>query len=171
MNDDLIPLDPGARSAILAAAASLEAETETLLARLVRHPSTLGRERGCLGDMEAIYRELGHTPFRVDVDVKALADHPGFSPPLIDYAGRSPVAAVHRPRAVIGRSLMLQGHIDVVPEGAAELWTTPQPPPRYAGYQRQHRGRTGQASPPPAARSAPCSAPNCSTRRPRTARD
>jgi acetylornithine deacetylase len=59
------------------------------------------------------------------VDVKALADHPGFSPPLIDYAGRDPVAAVHRPRQAIGRSLMLQGHIDVVPEGAEELWTTP----------------------------------------------
>jgi acetylornithine deacetylase len=125
MNDDLIPLDPGARSAILAAAASLEADTQSMLARLVRFPSTLGRERGCLGAMEAIYRELGHTPFRVPVDVNALADHPGFSPPLIDYAGRSPVAAVHRPRATIGRSLMLQGHIDVVPEGAAELWTSP----------------------------------------------
>ncbi len=122
---DLIALDPGARRAIEDAAASLASETETLLARMVRHKSTLGHEQSCLSDMEAIYRELGHTPFRVPVDVKALADHPGFSPPLIDYAGRDPVAAIHTPRTKIGRSLMLQGHIDVVPEGAEELWTTP----------------------------------------------
>ena len=50
---------------------------------------------------------------------------PGFSPPLISYAGRDNVAAVHRPRQRAGRSLMLQGHVDVVPEGAADLWTTP----------------------------------------------
>lgn len=125
MTDAMIALDPGARKAILEAAASLEAETETLLARMVRHPSVLGHEQSCLAEMEAVYRELGHTPFRVPVDVNALADHPGFSPPLIDYAGRDPVAAVHRPRVIQGRSLMLQGHIDVVPEGAAELWTTP----------------------------------------------
>lgn len=125
MTDTLIPLDPGARRAILAAASELEAETETLLARMVRHPSTLGNEQSCLDDMAAIYSELGHTPFRVPVDAEALADHPGFSPPLIDYAGRDPVAALHTPRQQIGRSLMLQGHIDVVPEGAPELWTTP----------------------------------------------
>jgi acetylornithine deacetylase len=61
----------------------------------------------------------------VPVDVEALADHPGFSPPLIGYAGRDPVAAIHRPHSAKGRSLMLQGHIDVVPEGDAALWTTP----------------------------------------------
>ena len=121
----MIALDPGARRAILDAAQSLSKQTEALTMRLVRHASTLGREQSCLAEMEQIYRELGHTPFRVPVDVAALADHPGFSPPLIDYAGRDPVAAIHRPRAPIGRSLMLQGHIDVVPEGAAELWTTP----------------------------------------------
>ncbi len=121
----MIALDPGAERAILAAATSLEGETETLLARLVRHKSTLGQEQSCLAEMETVYREIGLDPFRVTVDPTALADHPGFSPPLIDYAGRDPVAALHRPRETIGRSLMLQGHIDVVPEGAAELWTTP----------------------------------------------
>jgi acetylornithine deacetylase len=121
----MIALDPGASQAILDAAASLEPATEALTARLVGHRSLLGEEQSCLADMEAIYRELGHEPFRVPVDVKALADHPGFSPPLLDYAGRDPVASIHRPRSATGKSLMLQGHIDVVPEGDAALWTTP----------------------------------------------
>jgi acetylornithine deacetylase len=121
----MIALDPGARRAILEAAASLEAETEQVVARLVRHRSVLGEEQSCLAEMAALYQELGLTPFRVPVDVAALRDKPGFSPPLIDYAGRDPVAAIHRPHSVVGRSLMLQGHIDVVHEGAAELWTTP----------------------------------------------
>lgn len=140
MTDGLIALDPGARVAILDAATALRAETETMLARLVRHKSVLGEEQSCLDDMEAIYRELGHTPFRVKIDAKALADHPGFSPPLIGYAGRDPVAAVHRPREVRGRSLMLQGHVDVVPEGAAELWTTPPFEPNIRNGRMYGRG-------------------------------
>jgi acetylornithine deacetylase len=124
--DNPIPLDPGARRAILDAVDSRRAQTEALLARLVRHPSTLSREQSCLAEMEEVFREIGLSPRRVPVDVAALADKPGFSPPLIDYAGRDNVVAVHRPRgSAVGRSLMLQGHIDVVPEGAADLWTTP----------------------------------------------
>jgi acetylornithine deacetylase len=57
--------------------------------------------------------------------VHALHDKPGFSPPLIAYDGRDNVAALHRCEQPKGRSLLLQGHVDVVPEGAAELWTTP----------------------------------------------
>jgi acetylornithine deacetylase len=35
------------------------------------------------------------------------------------------VVCAHRPREQRGRSLILNGHIDVVPVGAAELWTDP----------------------------------------------
>jgi acetylornithine deacetylase len=118
-------LDPAVRRAIRDAAAALEGETEALLTRLVRHRSLLGQEHSCLDEMAAVYRELGLEPSRVAVDPRALAEHPGFSPPLIGYAGRDPVFAVHQPARGGGRSLMLQGHVDVVPEGAADLWTTP----------------------------------------------
>lgn len=120
-----LPLDPGARQAILDACTALRDENITLLKRLVRHRSLLGEEQSCLFDMEAAYFELGLAPFRVEIDPKNLADHPGFSPPLIDYAGRDPVVAIHRPREAKGRSLLLQGHVDVVPEGAEDLWTSP----------------------------------------------
>ncbi len=125
MTDTLLPIDPGARRAIADAVAAQHDETVALLACLVRHRSVLGQEQSCLAEMETVYRGIGLEPTRVPVDVAALAGHPGFSPPLIAYAGRDPVIAVHRPRRATGRSLLLQGHVDVVPEGAADLWTTP----------------------------------------------
>lgn len=118
-------LDAGARRAILDAADSLHEETLDWLFRLVRCPSTLGNEASALNEMERLYRHLGLSPFRVLTVPEKLKDHPGFSPPLISYEGRDNVAAIHRPKSVKGRSLVLQGHIDVVPEGAADMWETP----------------------------------------------
>ncbi|HEX4259515.1 MAG TPA: ArgE/DapE family deacylase [Acetobacteraceae bacterium] len=119
-------IDPGARRAIIEAVDAMRGEETALLTRLVRHRSLLGEEQSCLTEMAAIWREAGLVPAHVPVDEAALADHPGFSPPLAPYAGRDNVVAVHSPSGPPrGRSLMLQGHVDVVPEGAAELWTTP----------------------------------------------
>ena len=119
------PLDAGAKRAILQAADSLREETLDWLFRLVRCPSTLGNEASALNEMERLYRHLGLKPQRIPTDPAKLGDHPGFSPPLIDYAGRDNVAAIHRPKSTVGRSLVLQGHVDVVPEGAADMWETP----------------------------------------------
>ncbi|HET6182840.1 MAG TPA: ArgE/DapE family deacylase [Acetobacteraceae bacterium] len=133
-------LDPGARAAIAQAADSLQGDCVTLLERLVRHPSRLGQEQSCLAEMEEVYSELGLTPRRIPVDPGRLAAHPGFSPPLIDYAGRDPVVALYRPRQGNGRSLILQGHVDVVPEGPHELWTTPPFAPSIRGGRMYGRG-------------------------------
>jgi acetylornithine deacetylase len=118
-------LDPGARRAILDACDALRDESVRLLERLVRCPSTLGNEASALNEMARNYEALGLAPRRVPVDVDALRAHPGFSPPLVPYAGRDNVVAIHRPKLVKGRSLVLQGHVDVVPEGAEDEWTTP----------------------------------------------
>jgi acetylornithine deacetylase len=118
-------LDPGARRAILDACDALREDSVRQLERLVRCPSTLGNEHSALDEMARAYRALGLTPRRIPTDPEALKDHPGFSPPIIPYAGRDNVVAIHRPREAKGRSLVLQGHVDVVPEGAADEWTTP----------------------------------------------
>jgi acetylornithine deacetylase len=75
--------------------------------------------------MARLYEGLDLVPRRVPTVPEQLAGHPGFSPPLISYEGRDNVVAVHQPRAKRGRSLTLQGHVDVVPEGAADMWLTP----------------------------------------------
>ncbi|MBL6456973.1 ArgE/DapE family deacylase [Belnapia sp. T6] len=118
-------LDPGARRAILDAVDALRDESVETLKRLVRCPSTLGNEQSALSEMARIYEGLGLAPRRVPTVPAELAAHPGFSPPLISYEGRDNVVAVHHPRERRGRSLTLQGHVDVVPEGAADMWATP----------------------------------------------
>jgi acetylornithine deacetylase len=118
-------VDPGTKRAILAAVDDLASDAEAMLADLVRFPSTLGNEGPCLDHVAGIFAGLGAEVRRVPTDPAALAGHPGFSPPLIPYAGRDNVAAVLAPSRGGGRSLCLQAHVDVVPEGAAELWTTP----------------------------------------------
>ncbi|MDB5369195.1 MAG: peptidase [Roseomonas sp.] len=118
-------LDPGARRAILDAVAALEGDSIAALERLVRCPSTLGNEASALDEMARNYEAMGLQARRIPTVPEQLAAHPGFSPPLISYEGRDNVAAIHVPRESQGRSLVLQGHVDVVPEGAADLWVTP----------------------------------------------
>ena len=118
-------LDPGAKRAILDACASLEAEATALLGRLVQFDSTLGREGPCLDFVADAFALQGLAVERVPTEPERLKDHPGFSPPLIPYAGRDNVVGRHRPREARGRSLVLQAHVDVVPPGAEEEWTTP----------------------------------------------
>lgn len=118
-------LDPGARRAILEAVDALRDDGIETLKRLVRCPSTLGNEQSALDEMARLYEGLGLAPRRVPTVPEQLAGHPGFSPPLIPYEGRDNVVAVHQPKARRGRSLTLQGHVDVVPEGAADMWVTP----------------------------------------------
>ncbi|MFC0410455.1 ArgE/DapE family deacylase [Roseomonas elaeocarpi] len=132
--------DSGARRAILQAVDALRSETEDVLARLVRCPSVLGQEASALDLVAELYGALGLVPQRIPTDPDALRDHPGFSPPLISYAGRDNVVATHTPREVRGRSLTLQGHVDVVPVGADDLWTTPPFEPRVEGGRMYGRG-------------------------------
>ncbi|MBV8869640.1 MAG: peptidase M20, partial [Acetobacteraceae bacterium] len=64
----MLPIDPGARRAILEAADGLHGDAVALLERLVRHRSLLGQEQSCLAEMEDVYRGLGLAPRRVAVD-------------------------------------------------------------------------------------------------------
>ncbi|MDZ7828161.1 MAG: ArgE/DapE family deacylase [Halofilum sp. (in: g-proteobacteria)] len=110
---------------IRAAVAGLEDSARERLAMLVREDSQLGRETGAQELMAGWYRELGLEVRTVPIDLDAIRDRPGFSPPLIDYTGRENVLGVHEPVQHRGRSLILNGHIDVVPPGPARLWTDP----------------------------------------------
>ena len=133
-------VDPGARRAILEACDALRADSVKMLERLVRCQSTLGNEASALEEMARTYEGIGLVPQRVPVDMDALKTHPGVSPRLIPYAGRDNVVAVHRPRSATGRSLVLQGHVDVVPEGAEDEWTTPPFEPAIRGGRMHGRG-------------------------------
>ncbi|HYD68051.1 ArgE/DapE family deacylase [Azospirillum sp.] len=110
---------------ILGAVAGLRAEGEAFLADLVRCASLLGAEGPAQERMARAFADLGLEVDRFTIDEGALKGLRGWSPSLASYQGRENVVGIHRPRAVKGRSLILNGHIDVVPEGPAELWTDP----------------------------------------------
>jgi acetylornithine deacetylase len=96
------------------------------LSTLVSFPSVRGEEGPC---QDWIARELSARG--LTVDRYALADvrmeHlPGYSPVMdTDYNSAIQVVASWRVAHPTGRSLIMQGHVDVVPAGPAEMWSTP----------------------------------------------
>jgi acetylornithine deacetylase len=112
-----------------AVAAGFDREV-AFLQEIVRFPSLRGAEAPL---QDWLHRELGARGYAMDrfslADVP-LEAHPQAAPMVdADPARSVQVVATHRatnPSGVpLGRSLILQGHIDVVPEGPAEMWTHP----------------------------------------------
>jgi acetylornithine deacetylase len=60
-----------------------------------------------------------------DIDREAIARHPGGSRISSKHSTAPIVVGIHRPKAQRGRSLILQGHVDVVPPGPLDMWSTP----------------------------------------------
>jgi acetylornithine deacetylase len=123
--DSLPSLDPGLESEILAVVQASQDDLTSLLATLVRFPSLLGEEASAQDYLEGLFRGLGLKTLRVAVHDDELAHLPGFSPSVGSWQRHDNVVGTHRPREARGRSLILNGHIDVVPVGAEELWTSP----------------------------------------------
>lgn len=119
------PLDAGLETELIAAVDALEPDLTALLATLVRFPSLMGEETSAQDYMEGLFRGLGLKVDRFEVRDDDLKGMPGYAPPTGYWARHDNVVGAHVPRANVGRSLILNGHIDVVPIGAAELWSNP----------------------------------------------
>src|SRR5258708_6611855 len=105
-------------------------EQVALTAELVKFPSVRGAEHTA---HEFLSREMGRRGLAVDRWQIALDDikHlPGFSPVHVNYDNAINVVGSHRSGAAKGKSLILNGHIDVVPVGPLDMWTTPPFEPR-----------------------------------------
>lgn len=89
---------------------------------LVRHPSVRGQEHTA---QDFLFREMKSRGLAMDrwqVNVADIEAHPGFSPVTVDYTNAINVVGTHRPREEKGRSLILNGHVDVVPVGPLDMW-------------------------------------------------
>jgi acetylornithine deacetylase len=96
------------------------------LQELVRFPSLRGAEAPLQDWLARDFLARGYAVDRFSLADVPLAGHPKASPMVdADPAASLQVVATHRAKDPSGRSLMLQGHIDVVPEGPAEMWTHP----------------------------------------------
>lgn len=109
---------------IKAAVASLRDEAVEILAEMVRHPSLLGDEKSAQDYVRSLFEEMGLQVDEFAIDEAKLKDHPGYSPSIVSYDGRHNIVGIHRPRGgTHGKSVIFNGHIDVVPVGAENLWT------------------------------------------------
>jgi acetylornithine deacetylase len=90
---------------------------------LVRRPSTLGGEAVVQRFVAHELREMGLQPDVWQIDHAEIASLPGYSPVEWSYEGRPNVAAVWRSPSGGGRSLLLNGHVDVVPATPEHHWS------------------------------------------------
>jgi acetylornithine deacetylase len=101
-------------------------EAQLALTReLVRFPSTRGAEQTAQDFIAALMRERGWSVDRWRVELDAIRHLPGFSPVLAGYDDAINVVGSLRAERKRGRSLILNGHIDVVPVGPLDMWTRP----------------------------------------------
>lgn len=94
------------------------------LAKLVSFDTTRGNEGPCQDWLAGEYAARGWEVDRYTIDEVAVEGLPGYSMVVdADYSKAVQVVATHRVEQPAGKSLILQGHIDVVPTGAPELWS------------------------------------------------
>ena len=108
--------------------------------QLMAYPSLRGQEHLA---QEFLYQTLDDRGYEMDrwaIDVDEISSHPGFSPVKVDYTNAINVVATHHPESAIGRSLILNGHIDVVPTGPETMWNTPPFQPTINGDWLYGRG-------------------------------
>lgn len=118
-------LEDGLAREILAAVdAGFEKQTE-FTSELIRFPSLRGQEHTAQDFLFGEMRARGWAMDRWAIDVAEIENHPGFSPVKVSYENAINVVGTHRPREEKGRSLILNGHVDVVPVGPLDMWTRP----------------------------------------------
>jgi acetylornithine deacetylase len=97
-------------------------EIVCFLQELISYPSVSGNEKPI---QEFIARALGQLGLRTDIwepNLAELQGHPGYVPVDTGYVGRPNVVGL-LPGTGGGRSLLLNGHVDVIPAGTAEAWS------------------------------------------------
>lgn len=92
-------------------------------AELVGIPSLRTGEEPAQDFIMSELRALGLEVDRWELDSPELRDHPGYGKAAVDYKSMTNLVGTYKPSMEAGKSLILNGHIDVVPEGPHDKWT------------------------------------------------
>ena len=104
-----------------------------LTQELMALDSTRGQERRAQAFFYEALKSRGYEMDRWSIDVREIESHPGFSPVKVSYDDAINVVGTHHSDSEAGRSLILNGHIDVVPPGPLDMWTRPPFSPHIEG--------------------------------------
>ena len=133
-------LDKDIAAAIVAAVDAGFDEQVRFTQEMVRIPSVRGQEHTIQDFMADAMARRGLDVDHWRIDVDDIKDLPGFAPVTISYENAFNVVGTYRPKVRKGRSLIFNGHVDVVPTGPWERWTTPPFEPRIDGGWMYGRG-------------------------------
>ncbi|HRK19411.1 MAG TPA: ArgE/DapE family deacylase [Hyphomicrobiaceae bacterium] len=136
----MAPVDATLSRDILAAVDAGFEEQIAFTQDLIRLPSLRGQEATAQDFFFQALKARGYQMDRWVVDVDDIKHHPGFSPVCVDYSNAINVVGTLRPKSETGRSLILNGHMDVVPVGPLDMWTAPPFEPRREGDWLYGRG-------------------------------
>jgi acetylornithine deacetylase len=115
-------VDAAGRSVVERVDKNWEREVEFLRA-MVRRPSTLGHEALVQRFIAQELAEMGLVADVWQVDHAEIARLPGYSPVEWSFEGRPNVATTWESSSGGGRSLIFNGHVDVVPATPEHHWT------------------------------------------------
>lgn len=92
---------------------------------LVRFPTTSGNEKGAQAYVKTIMTDLAFDPIDMwEPDIEKMRNHPAFISKRKDFKGSPNVVGILRGTGG-GKSLILNSHIDIVPEGDPDQWHYP----------------------------------------------
>jgi len=109
------------------------------ICRIVGIPSTTGNEMAAQHFMRELYASLGLDALLLDVDIERLRAHAAFVPSQWGYERRPNAVGILR-GSPSGRSIILNGHIDVVSAEPVSEWTSPPWEGRLIGNRLFGRG-------------------------------
>ncbi len=133
-------MDKELQKQILGAVDALFDEEVAFLRELTSHPSIRGNEQSAQDFMGTQLTEEGFEVDRWQINLDDIRHLPGFSPVIGDYDEAVNVVGSHRSTERKGRSLILNGHVDVVPAGPLDMWDSPPYEPRIQDNWMYGRG-------------------------------
>ena len=133
-------LDKGLADRIIGSVAQGFDEQLAFTQEMVRFGSTRGAEHAVQDFVFRALRDRGYAMERFEMDENAIGRHPGGGKFSETHSKAPIVVGIHRPKRDVGRSLILQSHVDVVPTGPEEMWTYPPFDPVIEGDWMYGRG-------------------------------
>ncbi len=118
-------MNPETQTHILNAVDSQFDEQTDFLAEITTHASIRGNEQSAQRFVDTELRGRGYATDLWEIDLDQISGLPGFSPVIGNYDEALNLVATHRGNSKKGRSLILNGHIDVVPVGPLDMWRHP----------------------------------------------